>query len=363
MTAPLFLQNVIVVIWDFDETMIPGYMQRPIFKRFGVTEKRFWKEVDGLPEHYAKKGIKTSRDTLYLNHMLTYVQNGYFDGLNNHLLKELGGDLEFFPGLPDFLPTLRAAIEDDADFKPHGIRLEHYIVSTGLRQMVLGSAVADHVDGVWGCEFIEQPANPGYLPAQQEMTLVAGTKPEARKKARSGKAPVAPPVISQLGYVLDNTTKTRAVFEINKGTNKDSSIDVNASIRPEDRRVPFQNMIYVADGPSDIPVFSILNQYDGRTYAVYASGSEKHFAKVYDLQRQDRVQGFGEADYRSGSHSYMWITHSAREIARRIVEDRKVALRDRVSAPPGHIAELPEATASGEGSNASGVVTVDPPPA
>ena len=125
--------------------------------------------------------------------------------------------------------------------------VEHYIVSTGLRQMVMGSKIANLVDGVWGCEFVDDVAEPGYL----------------------GKAPKlfgsTDATIRGIGYAIDNTTKTRALFEINKGTNKHADIDVNASLSPEDRRVPFQNMIYIADGPSDVPAFSIVNQYGGRT--------------------------------------------------------------------------------------------------
>ena len=69
--------------------------------------------------------------------------------------------------------------------------------------------------------------------------------------------------------MIDNTTKTRAIFEINKGTNKNPGIDVNAKVVPEDRRIPLQNMIYIADGPSDVPSFSVVKKGGGKTYAVY----------------------------------------------------------------------------------------------
>lgn len=134
-----------------------------------------------------------------------------------------------------------------------------------------------------------------------------------------------------------NTTKTRAIFEINKGTNKDPRIDVNASIRQEDRRAPFQNMVYIADGPSDIPCFSIINQYGGKTFAVYRSGSMEEFAQVDSLRQQGRVQSYGEANYEKGSQTYMWILHTVQSIAKRIVENRARALTERVHAPPNHI--------------------------
>ncbi len=92
--------------------------------------------------------------------------------------------------------------------------------------MIEGSVIREHVAGVWACELISDPPGPG-MPTNSPL---------------SG-------VVSQVGYALDNTTKTRAIFEINKGVNKDS-IDVNARMSAEEGRIPVSNMIYVADGPS-----------------------------------------------------------------------------------------------------------------
>ncbi len=191
--------------------------------------------------------------------------------------------------------------------------------ATGLRQMILGSKIAPYIDGVWGCEFVENPPPPGFL----EKTF----KPQ-QPKAK---------ILSQIAYALDNTTKTRAVFEINKGTNKIPGIDVNAKIPDEDRRVPFQNMIYVADGPSDIPVFSIINQFGGRTFAVYQHGSKEEFAQVNNFQKQGRVQSYGEANYTEGSQTAMWIKNAITEIADLIVKNREQALGDKIGKPPKHL--------------------------
>ena len=344
MPQNLFPQAVIAVIWDFDKTLIPGYVQEPIFEHYGVDGQHFWKEIGGLRNFYQKRGVQVSRDILYLNHILTYVQKGKFAALDNALLKELGGRLKLHSGLPDFFPALKAQVEKDTQFKAHDIRVEHYIVSNGLRQMILGSPIAKYVDDVWGCEFIEEVAQPGYLNGgQQVMSLVSGASQNAAGKKRGKTAKAEPAVVRQLGYVIDNTTKTRAIFEINKGSNKDANIDVNAYIRQEDRRVPFQNMIYVADGPSDIPVFSLVNGFGGKTFAVYSTGSQSEFAQCFHLQEQGRVHSFGEANYERGSHTYMWLVQSTTDIARRIVADRARALEERVKPPPEHILEEPPA--------------------
>jgi hypothetical protein len=320
MTQQLFLQNIIACIWDFDKTLSPGYMQAPIFELYKVDSKKFWKEVDELPAYYKKGGLDLiSTDTLYLNHLLTYTRQGTFKGLNNARLRKLGGKIELYEGLPNFLDQIKNFPATNPEYAQHDIQVEHYIVSTGLRQMILGSKIAPHVDGVWGCEFVENPPPPDYLDA--------GTKIASED----------PKIISQIAYALDNTTKTRAVFEINKGSNKIPDIDVNAMIPDEDRRIPFQNMIYIADGPSDIPVFSLINAFGGRTFAVYQPGSKDEFAQVNNLQKQKRVQAFGEANYTEGSQTSMWIKNAIVEISDLIVTNRARALGDKIGKPPKHL--------------------------
>jgi hypothetical protein len=96
-------------------------------------------------------------------------------------------------------------------------------------------------------------------------------------------------------------------------------------------------MIYVADGPSDIPVFSILNQFGGRTFAVYRPGSKAEFSQVNRLQNQGRVQSFGEANYTEGSQTAMWLKNAVSEIADQIVINRKRAMGDKIGKPPKHL--------------------------
>ena len=321
MAVHIFSGNTIAVIWDFDQTLIPGYQQEPIFTHFDIDGKEFWKEVNSLPQHYLnEQNITVSPDTAYLCHMLSYVAAGKMDGLSNEMLRRFGAELQFYPGIPDFLQTIKTEIEENLSYQKHDIKVEHYIVSTGLRQLILGSSVAQYVEDVWACEFIESIARPGYTPVE---------KSDPRKPS-SG-------VISQIGYFLDNTTKTRAIWEINKGTNKDTKVGVNDFIAQEDRRVPIRNMLYVADGPSDIPVFSIINQYGGRTLGVYNPKQKEHFKEVKRLSGQGRVQHFVEADYSKDSGAYRWILETLHEIADLIVRDRDRLITDTVGKPAGHV--------------------------
>jgi hypothetical protein len=92
-------------------------------------------------------------------------------------------------------------------------------------------------------------------------------------------------------------------------------------------------------GESDVPVFSILTQYGGKTYAVYNPESRAQFRQVKQLSEQDRVQAYGPADYSEGTHTYNWLTTTVEDIALEIVRRREEALGDRVGRPPGHILE------------------------
>ncbi|CAB1079655.1 conserved hypothetical protein [Olavius algarvensis Delta 1 endosymbiont] len=320
MPQPLFLQNIIACIWDFDKTLIPGYMQEPLFAHYKVNAKAFWQEVAALPDYYQKSGLEMiSSDTAYLNHILTYARQGIFKGLDNRTLRKLGRKIKFYQGLPGFFDDVKNYVRDNAAYRQHDIQIEHYIVSTGLLQMILGSGIAGHIDGIWGCEFIEAPPLPGF----RDQPATGGQD--------------QPRIIRQIAYALDNTTKTKAIFEINKGSNKLPNIDVNAKIPDEDRRVPFQNMIYIADGPSDVPVFSIINRFGGRTFAVYRPGSKEEFSQVNNLQKQGRVQSFGEANYTEGSQTAMWLKNAISEIAELIVDNRERALGDKIGQPPKHL--------------------------
>ncbi len=322
MVSDIFLQTNIAVIWDFDKTLIPGYMQDPLFKYYKIDGSTFWREVKALPKYLRREGNEfVARDSIYLNHILSYVRAGKFKGLNNKLLRRLGSELEFYPGLPDFFPMVKDYVARNPRFNKYDIKVEHYIVSTGLRQMVLGSKIANHTDGIWGCEFMELLLEPGYL--EQGITST----------------PDKEVTIKDIGYVIDNTTKTKAIFEINKGVNKLDTIDVNTYVPKEDRRIPFQNMIYIADGPSDVPVFSLIKQNGGRTFGVYSKGKSSEFAQVNDLQKQGRIDSFGEANYESGTQTHMWIMNAVDEIGNAIVRNKEFVLKNRLGDSPKHLDE------------------------
>ena len=192
MAIQIFPQNTIALIWDFDETLIPGSMQKPIFEEYEVDEP--WEEVNNLGGYYAAKNITISQSSAYLNHMLTYVRDGSFRGLNNAKLEELGRQIEFFDGVLELCQKLKTEILGRDEFQKHDINIELYVVSAGLKRMIKGSHIAPYVDDIWGCEFIEDVAPPGYLhgrSVKSDSSLT--TRPKRERFSRLIKASINTP--------------------------------------------------------------------------------------------------------------------------------------------------------------------------
>ena len=303
------MSNIIAIVWDFDKTLIDGYMQDPIFEKFNIEPSKFWNEVNQLPKKYLEEqGVKVNPDTIYLNHFINYTKTGKFKGLNNEMLREFGKEMNFYPGVPDIFIKTKKSIEEDPIYQEYDIKVEHYIVSTGMSEVIKGSAVYDYVDGIWGCELIE------------------GTDFDGNK------------VISEVGYTIDNTSKTRALFEINKGVNNITEVEVNTKIPEEHRRVHFINMVYIADGPSDVPAFSVVNKHKGATFAIYPKGDMKAMEQVEKMRKDGRINMYAEADYSEGTTAYMWINYKIKEYAERIRKEEKGKIEKLVGeGTPKHI--------------------------
>ena len=301
------MANIIAVIWDCYKTLVDGYMQDPIFEEYGINASDFWREVNSKPAELAKHGIRVNRDTYYLNHFIKCAHDGTLKGLDNAKLREYGTKQKFYKGIPEIFEKTKNMFKDDKSYAEYGIQVEHYIVSTGFAEIIRGSELMPFVDGVWGCELLEAPDSEGK------------------------------PVISETVYTIDNTSKTRAIFEINKGIGKINGIEVNSKIPEENRRVHFENMIYIADGPSDIPAFSVVKKNGGATFAIYPKGDLKAMRQVEQMREDGRVDMYAEADYSEGTTAYMWITNRIQKIADRIRDTEKQKIMSSASGVPHHL--------------------------
>lgn len=301
------MANIIAVIWDCDKTLVDGYMQDPIFEDYKVNSSSFWKEVNAKPKEYEERGIRVNKDTYYLNHFIKCAHDGTFPGLNNMKLREYGAKQKFYKGIPEIFEKTKQMFKGDKTYAEYGIQVEHYIVSTGFAEIIRGSKLMPFVDEIWGCELLEAPGADGNL------------------------------VISEVLYTIDNTSKTRAIFEINKGIGKLDGIEVNSKIPEENRRVHFENMIYIADGPSDIPAFSVVKKNGGATFAIYPKGDLQAMKQVEKMREDGRVDMYAEADYSEGTTAYMWITNKIQDIADKIRDTEKAKIMNSASGVPHHL--------------------------
>jgi phosphoserine phosphatase len=237
---------ILVVVFDFDDTLVPDSTTKLLRSR-GIDADKFWSETRDL----VARGYDPA--PAYLKLLLDNVAEGKpLAGLTNEKLKEFGASLdsEFFPGIPEVFTDLRSEV---ARFRDIGI--EFYINSGGLKPIIEGSKIVqEHFAGVYACE-LESDTESG--------------------------------VLNHIKRCVTFTEKTRYLFEINKGLDPKETYGkphlVNRLVPENTRRVPFQNMIYIGDGMTDIPCFSLVGK------GTHAEKGGKAVG-VFDPRKRDKAK-------------------------------------------------------------------------
>ena len=245
---------VIAICYDFDKTLSPTDMQAQGFiQSVGCDVNEFWAESNTL-------GEKNDMDQ-NLAYMLTMKQKSEGKVLfTKQQLAEYGSKVDLFKGVDTWFKRIKRYGEEQ------GVIVEHYIISSGLKEMIEGTKVADDFEKIYATSFYYNDNDVAVWPAQ----------------------------------VVNYTNKTQFLFRIEKGVLDINDPGVNDSFDPSEIRVPFRNMIYIGDSDTDIPCMKLITVNGGYSVAVY-DPETKDKNKAYKMMREKRIKFFAPADYSEGT--------------------------------------------------------------
>ena len=268
----------IALIYDFDGTLAAGNMQEYDFiPAVGKSNMEFWDESNRLAEEQDADQI--------LTYMALMIHEAHAKGLSlrREAFQESGKRVELYPGVLEWFDRINAYGEE------RGVRVVHYINSSGLKEIIEGTPIADKFRKIYACSFLYNVDGIAYWP----------------------------------GVAVNYTNKTQFIFKINKGV--ESVYDtkqVNKFMEEKQRPVPFSRMIYVGDGTTDIPCMKLVKNFGGHSIAVYNPKDESKRGEMNTLIRDNRVNHVCPADYSEGTEMDMVV----KAIIDKCVADHKLSL-------------------------------------
>ena len=247
---------VLAICYDFDKTLSPSDMQaQGYIQSIGYDVAAFWEESNRLAAD------NDMDDNLaYMYKMVQRAEGSLI--FNRQMLEDYGSRVQLFPGVEGWFERIRRYGEDS------GVIVEHYIISSGLKEMIEGTSIAraGAFEKVYASSFYYNQQGVAVWPAQ----------------------------------VINYTNKTQFLFRIEKGVLDINDPGVNEYFPPDQMRVPFRNMVYIGDSDTDIPCMKLVNSYGGHSIGVYNPESADR-TKVIKMLRDNRVRYIAPADYSEGT--------------------------------------------------------------
>jgi hypothetical protein len=254
--AEQFSKKTIALVYDFDGTLSPRPMQEYAFlPQLGIDPAEFWAECGRLARAQSADPLITYMHLMYKKAKERNIRIDRAD------LVAQGRDVELFPGVEEWFDAIAEWVGIRSESQ--GVELRHYLVSSGLNEIIEGTRIRRHFHNVFASEY----------------WFEAYETPFPKR-------------------VITDTGKTQYLFRINKGI-EDLGESINAHMPEEQRPIPFRNMIYFGDGETDVPSMALMRKSGGHAIAVHPAG--KPTATCVELFRAGRVDFFAAADYRRGS--------------------------------------------------------------
>ena len=258
----MFDKPTVALIYDFDGTLSPQNMQEYDFlKDIGIQDKKdFWKEADDLVLKHDASNV--------LCYMKLMIDKSRAAGrsIRRQAFVNYGKSVELYKGVEEWFDVVEELAQK------YNVVVEHYINSSGLKEMIEGTKIASKFKHIYACSFLYNVDEIAEWPA----------------------------------VAVDFTTKTQFLFKISKGIQEISdNKKINEFVAKEDRPIPFERMIYMGDGETDVPCMSVVKEQGGHSIAVY--GDRKKKAVAERLIRENRVNFVCKADYTEGSEIHTTV--------------------------------------------------------
>lgn len=244
---------IIAIMYDFDKTLCTKDMQNYRFiPSLGIEVGEFWDYTN-----YVQTTEKMDSVLAYM-YAAVKISKEKNIPIKRSGLEENGKSIEFFPGVVEWFKRINEFA------KANNVEIEHYVISSGMKEIIDGTIISSEFKNIFACEYLYDDDGNAVWPKT----------------------------------AVNYTNKTQFVYRINKGVlDISNDTDLNRSMPDDSKRIPFENMIYIGDGLSDVPCMKMMKSYGGKAIAVYQQLDEK----VKELLRKDRVDFIYPADYSENS--------------------------------------------------------------
>ena len=251
------------IAYDFDGTLAPGNMQEYDFvPAIGMTKKAFWREVIDLSKKHDADSI-----LIYMKHMLDKARAAQLPVHKKDFI-EFGRSVSLFEGVGSWFDRINGY------GKERGLKVQHFIISSGIREMIEGTPIAKKFSAIYASSFVYDHNGVAEWPA----------------------------------LAVNYTTKTQFLFRINKGVaNVFDNSRINEFIPKQNRPIPFENMVFVGDGETDIPCFRLVKDQGGHAIAVYKPNTKGAKSRAENLVKDGRVNFIAPANFGENSEIEIFI--------------------------------------------------------